>query len=261
MRPTLWISLKRSLKPFIFTAMKMIKCAFLLSFILATMGAHSQTYKVFKGDTINRLDKNERKQGLWRKYYTTDTLFSEGIYKDNVPLGTFLSYHKNGKLQARLIYRGNSGVCDAELYSPEGILIGKGKYTDQKKDSLWTYFDEMGLMTARETYVRGKKQGLAVVYYPNGQASREVFYENDVISGVYHEYFDTGKIKIQARMEDGEFTGQALVFHPNGNIWQKGGYKKGMKDGAWIIMHENGQIEREELYDKGKLLNPVNEGD
>ena len=67
---------------------------FVLFSIFLTLHGEAQTYKVFKGDTINRVDAKGQKQGLWKKYYSNDTLFSKGIYKDGKHTGTFLTFYK-----------------------------------------------------------------------------------------------------------------------------------------------------------------------
>ena len=118
-----------------------------------------QTFQVFKGDTINRIDAKGQKQGLWRKYYSTDSLFSEGKYKDNIPVGTFMSYHKNGKVQAKMVYRGMTEICKAEIFAEDGKLKAKGKYINKTKDSLWTYYSLDGWISSTEFYLKGKKEG------------------------------------------------------------------------------------------------------
>ncbi|MBP6335351.1 MAG: toxin-antitoxin system YwqK family antitoxin [Bacteroidia bacterium] len=236
-----------------------ITCLLILLVCHSSAELSAQTYKVFKGDTINRLDKNKSKQGLWRKYYATDTLFSEGVYKDNIPVDTFRTYHKNSALQAKLIYRGKTEVCDAQVFSQDGILIAKGKYVRQAKDSVWVYYNEKSELTGTDSFSNGKKDGLSIVYYPNGMISRSVTYDNDVMTGDYKEFFDSGTPKIEAVMFGGEFVGEARVYHPNGKIWQKGKYHNGLKNGDWIILKENGEPEKTEKYDMGKLLNPSTE--
>src|SRR3954462_4526005 len=97
-----------------------MRAASILIFIsLFKLCCEAQTFKVFKGDTINRVDAKGLKQGLWRKYYSTDTLFSEGVYKNGIHTGTFNSFHKNGKKQAVLKYRGLSEINDAQLFNED----------------------------------------------------------------------------------------------------------------------------------------------
>ena len=73
----------------IFVSMKNKFLTILSLCCIVSLQSNGQSYKVFKGDTINRLDKQGKKQGLWRKYYSNDSLFSQGVFKDNIHTGTF----------------------------------------------------------------------------------------------------------------------------------------------------------------------------
>src|SRR4051812_26788308 len=129
-------------------------------FVLCSTFSSAQTYKVFKGDTINRIDLKERQQGLWRKYYPNDTLFSEGNYKDGKRVGTFHTYHKNGVRQSILKFRGMSQISDAVLFNDSAQKIATGKYIDRNKDSTWVYYDgSTGKITAEEFYKNGVEEG------------------------------------------------------------------------------------------------------
>ena len=217
----------------------------------------AQTYKVFKGDTINRVDSKGLKQGLWRKYYNTDTLFSEGVYKNNTHTGTFKTFHKNGKPQSVLKFRGTKEISNAELFYEDGKIMSHGKYIDHTKDSLWIYFDEEGNKNAEEFYNNGKKEGTWKIFYQNGKPSQVVFYKSDKKNGPYKEFFESGSPKIEAIMIDDEFNGIVKIYHPNGQVWQSGTYKKGLKEGSWIINKEDGMLEKEEIYKSGVLTNPT----
>ncbi|HRH67470.1 MAG TPA: toxin-antitoxin system YwqK family antitoxin [Bacteroidia bacterium] len=230
--------------------------AFLICFSVNLSG---QTYQVFKGDTINRLDAKGQKQGLWRKYYPTDTLFSEGWYKNNIHTGIFTSYHKNGKVQSRLIYRGLTDICNAEIFSDEAKLIAKGKYIDKTRDSLWSFYNKEGGIASVEFYQKGKREGSWKVYFPNGQVSHLTTYKADKKHGPYKEFYEGGTPKVEGMMKSNEFDGILTMFFENGKVWQKGKYQNGLREGSWMIFKETGEKEREDLYKAGKLLNPLPE--
>jgi antitoxin component YwqK of YwqJK toxin-antitoxin module len=244
------------LKPDIYL---MIRIPVFLLFFLIAYIANSQTYNVFKGDTINRTDSNGKKQGLWKKYYKNDTLFSEGVYKNGVHTGTFRTYYRNGKPQSILNFRGTSETSFAELFFEDGTIMSRGKYIDHNKDSLWTYYDEKGNKKAEEFYKNGFKDGISKTYYTNGQPSQIVQYKKDIKQGPYKEFFDSGNPKIEATMFNDEFDGDVIIFHPNKQVWQKGKYLHGVKDGKWIVNKEDGSLEKEEIYDKGFLKNDSGE--
>ena len=231
----------------------------LLLLVLLALNLNAQKYNVFKGDTINRVDEKGLKQGIWKKYYSNDVLFSEGMYKNGKHIGVFKTYYKEGKPQSILRFRNISEISDAELFSADSGLMARGKYIDRLKDSVWTYYDTNGKLSAQEQYINGKKEGVWKIFYPNAQVSRMLVYRSDKKNGPYKEYFSDGKAKIDGVMKNDEFDGIVIVYHPNGKIWQKGLYKNGLKDGKWLINKETGEIEREDLYKAGNWLNPISE--
>src|SRR6185503_2152049 len=96
--------------------------------------AGAQTFQVFKGDTINWRDKAGLKQGIWRKYYSTDTLCSESAFKNGRHVGSFKTWYKSGKLQSNLVYRGLTEVSFATIYHEDGSTVkAKGKYTTRSR--------------------------------------------------------------------------------------------------------------------------------
>ena len=97
--------------------------------LLFATSANAQKYNVFKGDTINRTDAKGLKQGLWKKYYSNDVLFSEGVYIDGKHSGTFKTFYKSGKPQSILKFRGLTEINDAEIFSEDSGLMAKGKVT------------------------------------------------------------------------------------------------------------------------------------
>lgn len=239
----------------IFDAMK--KLLPLLVFFYSVNFISAQTFQVFKGDTINRIDNKGLKQGVWKKYYSNDTLFSEGVYKNGAHTGIFRTYHRNGKLQSVLKFKGTTETCNAELYYEDGKMMSRGKYINHTKDSAWVYFDLEGNKNAEEFYNNGVREGTWKTFYQNGKPSQILVYKKDKKNGPYKEFFDSGNPKIEATMVDDEFVGVVTIYHPNKNVWQKGSYVKGVKEGKWIVNKEDGTLEREEIYVGGELTNPV----
>jgi len=237
----------------------MFKKIIFLSFLLTGIIASAQTYQVFKGDTINRRDKKNLPQGVWKKYYPTDTLFSECVFNNGKRVGVCRTYYKSGKPQSVLTYRGLTDACDAKIFFEDGKLKAKGKYIDKEKDSIWTYYDNFGTMIATEYYSKGKKEGSWKVYYPKGSLSQETNYRHDVKEGPYKEFFENGNRKLEAYMVKGHYEGQVILFHPNGNVREKGNYKNGLREGTWHIFKEDGTPDHDEEFKNGVNLNPSQE--
>src|SRR6185295_13855332 len=102
-----------------------------IAFMFISCALSAQTYQVFKGDTINRRDKGGLQQGVWKKYYPTDTLASESKFKNGKHVGDFKTYFKSGKIQSHLKYQGTTEISSAILYYESGTVKAKGKYIDR----------------------------------------------------------------------------------------------------------------------------------
>src|SRR5689334_22489941 len=83
----------------------MHRCVALCAFFLTFQFNFAQSFKVFKGDTINRVDNKGLKQGVWRYYYPTDTLFTESTFKNGKRTGIFKTCYKKGTVKSLLKYR------------------------------------------------------------------------------------------------------------------------------------------------------------
>ena len=244
----------------------MIRLSILINCIFLYLSSQAQTYQLFHGDTINRRDKNGVKQGLWRRYYSNDTLLSESVFKDGMRTGSFKTYYKSGKLQSDLRFRPltpnqiklKTEVSDGVLYYENGKIEAKGKYIDRNKDSIWNYYDSDGILTAMENYIIGIKEGVWKVFYPppGGKVSQEITYKKGLKNGPYREYFEDGTKKTEAVMKNDEYDGLVTMFYPNGNIQMQGLYKNGSREGKWKVNKENGEADHEDIFKNGNLMNP-----
>jgi len=207
--------------------------------VAAPVVCGAQSFRVYKGDTINVTDKKGLKQGVWKRYYETDTLFTITTYRNGKPVGTTLTYYPDGKRKAEVVH-GAGGRSVMTGYHPNDSVMVKGLYRSMQKDSVWLFFDEEGLLTATETYASGKKTGTWKVYYPGKGVSEETTWKNDRREGPYRQYFEDGKKKFEATYRNDTFEGPCTMFHPNGKIWFTGTYTEGLQEGTWIFNNENG---------------------
>ena len=92
----------------------------------------AQPYIVLKGDTINRKDANG-KQGIWKKYYRTDKLFSETVFKNDKQTGVTKFYYESGKPQSELTWTVDGVKANAVDYYESGKTKATGFYIHQKK--------------------------------------------------------------------------------------------------------------------------------
>jgi len=224
-----------------------------LAFFVLTFNAWSQDFKLFKGDTINRTDSKGLKQGVWKRFYDNDQLFSETIFKNGKATGSTKLFYKTGEKQGVMTYEIDGKTSRMISYWPNGKIKAAGKYMNQEKDSTWNYYNELDSLTSVENYKSGKPDGLWKVYYPDGKLSEETNYMNGLKNGPFKRYFTNGNLKMTGTYAADTFEGTLIHFHLNGKPYIKGAFTSGLKEGEWLYLNENGAKDSVDVYINGVL--------
>lgn len=193
---------------------------------------------------INDLDSEGKKHGYWEVVDEEGNLLYKGKFVHGIPLGSFERYHEDGSLQARLLHK-NQRETYAKLYYPGGeVLMAEGKYFNQKRDSIWNFYSEEGILTSSEIYEEGLKQGVSEIFYADGSVSERIHYDNGIKSGVWEQYFENGNPKLKANVLDGVmYDGKYTSYYPNGRKLMEGKYVDGKKESSWYHFNEDGSIQ------------------
>jgi antitoxin component YwqK of YwqJK toxin-antitoxin module len=223
-----------------------------LSGILHTGIAFGQTT-----DTLNRLDNAGKKHGYWRKI-ERDTLRYEGRFDHGKPVGKFIYYFGDGDIKAITHFSQGGTYASTTLYYTRDHVWATGYYLNEKKDSLWRYYDYNGLLLKEERYSNGVAQGAWIVYFGNGKPSDVTSYRNGLKHGVWTQYFEEGAIQSKATYADGSLEGLMSVYHPNGKLKTSGRYVAGVKTGVWMTYNEEGKGIRKDEFQSGTLIKSVN---
>jgi antitoxin component YwqK of YwqJK toxin-antitoxin module len=178
---------------------------------LAALRGYSQ-WKDFiispKGDTLNRVDKQDRRQGRWVNHYDEvrgeSGYEEEGVYKDNRKEGTWRLYTLGGDLSGVEFYKwGNKdGLC--QYFGMNGTLLREENWRALNPDKLydtltvedvdhldkyktvivknegaaikdgeWKFYDPMTGMIARtEVYTLGKLERRSAAQKSSGDSAK-----------------------------------------------------------------------------------------
>jgi antitoxin component YwqK of YwqJK toxin-antitoxin module len=208
------------------------------------------------GQTV---DEKGRKQGYWKKKdEQTNKLIYEGTFRDDQPVGRFKYYYPNDSVRAVITFRAGTPESYATLYHPRtGKRMAEGKYSGKEiKDSVWTYYDESGVLLSREKYAKGQKEGVSYVYLPDGSVSEEKEFHNGVEEGAHKQYFEGKKIRAHTMYKGGKLEGRAVYLYPNGVEAAAGYYRNGEKNGPWIYRDQQGKVTERELFKDGNTATP-----
>ncbi len=230
--------------------MKTVFRHILLAFLaLSTVAIYAQDDK----DKFNQKDAQGRKQGKWRKFHRNGNLRYIGQFKDDKPVGKFMYYYEDGRPFTIIEHRAK-GVSYATSFHANEKPMAFGKYVNQKRDSIWTFYNyKHGIKIATESYIVGKKYGIHKVFYPaTGKLAETKTYENDVATGIWTTYYENGNKKRECTLNNGILEGKAYYYYTNGKKQIDGRYKKDVKHGLWTFFKQSGGVEKQVKYVNGK---------
>lgn len=203
--------------------------------------------------TLNKLDENGKKDGLWKgTYEESKRPRYEGIFNHGKETGVFKFYDdtKAASVIATRDFSANDGSAYTIFYDQAKNKVSEGKVINKLFHGEWKYYHQASptVMTI-ENYSKGKLNGLRSVFYPNGKIAEEMNYSKDVKEGAYKRYAENGTILEQLNYKNNELDGDAVFNNSNGVVASKGIFRKGKKMGNW------------QFFENGKLVKEVNMSD
>lgn len=229
-----------------------MKYVITLLLFLTGFVSFSQPYQVFKGDTINRRDAKGLKQGVWRKFYQSDTLCSETYFLNDKPTGKSRTYYESGNLKAEVIFAKGSTKGKGLSYYEKGKIMARGNYVGQKKDSTWVFYHEFtDTISAIEIYKAGVADGVWKVFYENGVLAHEISYKKGKKDGLVKDYNMDGQLIFTLTYVNGVESGESVLYYPDGKVREKGMYKNGERSGKWVMLDKNGALSKSTNYVNG----------
>lgn len=218
---------------------------------------------------------DNKRTGVWKKYYPTGALQSEINYLENHPYGPYITYYPNERIEESGFWAGNKNTGDFKRFHENGNLAQK------------FYFN-----------AKGKRNGVQEYYFPDGTLQCKVEIENGVAHGEYLLYYPTGELREQKRITNGEVepesvikfepkkpikevfetpvlsreettpkhtdkpnldifksTGFNTLYNRNQQITQVGDFLEGrLWNGKWHKYDENGILQRVEVYRNGRFI-------
>jgi antitoxin component YwqK of YwqJK toxin-antitoxin module len=199
-------------------------------------------------DRINRKDKFNQKQGLWREFYPNRLTKVEGRFSNDKKNGYFKTYDEEGNLVETLKYVEGILIPNPEElanldikreYHPNAQVKSVGSYSKGVKEGVHRIYTLEGDVSASKIYSNGKVIGDGIV---DAEGRRQ---------GPWKEFYETGELRSEGKYKDGGREGDWVFYYRDGKEEQRGAYHKGKPDGDWKWIYDNGQIWREEIFYDG----------
>ncbi len=204
----------------------------IILFLSFSMSLLSQKFDIYKGDTINVVDENDLKQGLWIFFNAvySDSISQKGFYKDNKKDGLWTSYYKTGKIKSEVTFKRNRQYGIAKSYYSSGQIQESGYWKTNK----WV--------------------GEYIYYYENGQAKYHWFFDDDgKRTGIQDYYYDNGQAQITGEWVQGAETGVITQYYPNGNTKKVSNFTDGALNGSMTEYYADGQVKTKSIFINGHV--------
>lgn len=188
-------------------------------------------------NSVNQLDKDNNRHGVWKKYYSNDRLRYSGTFNHGKETGTFTYYSASNSDHPVIIkkFHENDDLADVEFFTEEGILESKGMMKGKNREGKWLYYHPNGKsVMSEENYKNGKLEGEYKTFFPDGTPTETAFYKNGLLEGNYKKYAIKGFLYQDFNYKDGKLNGMAIYYsRKTGDLIKKGPFKDDLRVGTW----------------------------
>jgi antitoxin component YwqK of YwqJK toxin-antitoxin module len=244
---------------------------FLFLFAQINTTVFSQTFKIFKGDTINYTDNEYLKQGKWYIFEgNTDKILQQGNYLNNLKEGNWLTWYSDGNKKSEITYLSNEKKGYAKIYYENGNIAEEGNWDRDKWTGKYVMYYSNGKLSYLWNFDQnGKRHGYQRYYYPDGNLKIEGEWENGKEKGLIKEYYTNGLVKSERTFMEGEIdtvtvvTPDVVVITTEENLISDSGTNMTGKNdtvkifsgnGYYIFYNKNRKIEKEGHFSEGVLM-------
>lgn len=206
------------------------------------------------GEYPNKIE-NGLKEGAWKKMDQQGLCVYVGQFKKGIPYGIFTYFDAEQKKMSEVNFMNGGPITYGKMFGVAGKLQAQGKYVNQKKDSVWTFYTEEGILLSREWYKNGEKNGRSETYHPFTRQIAELkFYKKNLQDSIWNTFYSDGKKQGEGTFKMGKNEGKAVWFFPDGRINIIGKYTRDLKDGIWIYYGGDGKEKGKETWKVGVLI-------
>ncbi|MFH4966078.1 toxin-antitoxin system YwqK family antitoxin [Gaetbulibacter sp. M235] len=210
--------------------------------------------------TINQLDADGMRHGIWKKYYENTTILRyEGEFNHGKEIGLF-KYYKNVDQKASLTatkqFNETNNKSYVTFFTSKGKVVSEGQMDGKLYIGEWKYYQKNSnkLLTLENYDDEGLLNGDRSVYYENGQIAEKQFYVHGQLEGDSVWYSEKNIVLKEFQYVNGVLHGLSKFYNPKGELILEGSYKRGKKDGIWKT-YENGKlIEEKDFTYKPKYI-------
>jgi len=196
-------------------------------------------------------DEEGKRQGLWKEYYPTGELKSQGHYSNSNQEGEWKFYFENQKVEVEGRYKNGKKEGAWYWYYPNSALLQEENWSQGKLDGEFVEYNENGEITVKGEYIEGTEEG--EWFYTQGNAIEKGVYYDGMRTGLWTtKWRENGTLISEIEYDQNLFHGKHNIYYPNGKIRETGKYSGGERVGIWLLYDNEGELLLTTVYDEGR---------
>ena len=164
---------------------------------------------------------------------------------DDFGIITSIQTYKDGKLDTGWNPEYSNMIKYLEYYGNGKIKI-EGYHKNNKKHSLWRYYDREGHLLVERYFSYGKPSNIWIWYdHHSDEIVDYTIYKNNRDDGFFKRYYQSSNTKEEKKYSQNKLDGDYKLFYDNfkNSIHIKGSYKLGTKVGNWEFFNDKEQFQ------------------
>jgi antitoxin component YwqK of YwqJK toxin-antitoxin module len=189
--------------------------------------------------------KDNRRVGTWRRYYCTGKIKNELVYNADRSISS-KDYYQDGKLKEEGTWNSIGWIGSYKTYHPNGKLYYEWEY-DQggKRTGRQRYYYDNGNLMFDGEWNGGKEAGVIKEYYENGALRSEKYFNDGKLDTTNVKIYPPKEIK--AKEEKNETPKEEIKTEVAPQLGV-------IKDGYNKTFTKEGKIDREGEFKNAKLI-------
>ena len=237
-----------------------MKTVFLSYLIFITFYSFAQTDEAFKKDTVNFIDENNKKQGLWIRYSADKKrIIEKGYYLDGHKNGLWTTFYSSGRVKHEITYKEGKPIGPARFYYKSGKLSEEGYWNINHWEGQYRFYHPNGKLAYDWSYdKKGKRTGEQKYFYENGNIKYSGVWKEGKTTGALKMYNDSGLLVSERIYENGKFA-RSINTQNKDTFKMPAGHSKRWAHftgtGNHTVYNLAGKIEKKGFFVKGELFN------
>jgi len=202
--------------------------------------------------SINRLDSQGEKTGLYMSFYPNGMVRTESMYSHGKLSGQVRTFNKHGQLQQTTVYENDTVVYSSNVADFIEPTEKKTYYSDSKVRTKGAYRGKTPIGVHRQYDRQGNIVGGELYDTLGTLVATGITLENGDKEGKWIYYSKSGKKLSEGEYSAGKKIGLWKFYYPDETLKQTGYFSQDLYSGVWEFYNVAGDVQKREEYSAGK---------